>query len=74
MTFSTWKKNNKQKTYRISHSSDTWYVFYLQRYRDSNPDIQSQSLLCYRYTIPLSGILPFGYSLCLGLFTRRHIL
>ena len=25
-----------------------------QRNRDSNPNIQSQSLLCYRYTIPLS--------------------
>ncbi len=30
----------------------------LQRYRDSNPNIQSQSLLCYLYTIPLYGFLP----------------
>ena len=29
-------------------------VFLWQRNRDSNPNIQSQSLLCYRYTIPLS--------------------
>ena len=28
--------------------------FVWQRNRDSNPNIQSQSLLCYRYTIPLS--------------------
>ena len=27
--------------------------FSWQRNRDSNPNIQSQSLLCYRYTIPL---------------------
>ena len=27
--------------------------FFWQRNRDSNPNIQSQSLLCYRYTIPL---------------------
>ena len=26
--------------------------FLWQRNRDSNPNIQSQSLLCYRYTIP----------------------
>ena len=30
-----------------------------QGYRDSNPNIQSQSLLCYRYTIPLSVLLGF---------------
>ena len=32
-------------------------VFLWQRNRDSNPNIQSQSLLCYRYTIPL--YIPF---------------
>ena len=31
--------------------------FSWQRNRDSNPNIQSQSLLCYRYTIPLCKIL-----------------
>ena len=30
-----------------------WSVFLWQRNQDSNPDIQSQSLLCYLYTIPL---------------------
>ena len=29
-------------------------LLFWQRNRDSNPNIQSQSLLCYRYTIPLS--------------------
>ena len=33
-----------------------WLVVW-QRNRDSNPNIQSQSLLCYRYTIPLCKIL-----------------
>ena len=28
-------------------------LFFWQRNRDSNPNKQSQSLLCYRYTIPL---------------------
>ena len=31
--------------------------FSWQRNRDSNPNIQSQSLLCYRYTIPLCWLL-----------------
>ena len=33
--------------------------FSWQRNRDSNPNIQSQSLLCYRYTIPLGKIIKF---------------
>ena len=32
-------------------------VFLWQGNRDSNPKIQSQSLLCYRYTIPLFSFL-----------------
>ncbi len=32
-----------------------------QRYRDSNPNIQSQSLLCYLYTIPLCRFGAFGW-------------
>ena len=33
-------------------------VFFLwQRNRDSNPNIQSQSLLCYLYTIPLYSVV-----------------
>ena len=39
--------------WKKTKSRVTW-SFFLQRNRDSNPNIQSQSLLCYRYTIPLS--------------------
>ena len=38
---------NKKPTARVGS-------LFWQRNRDSNPNIQSQSLLCYRYTIPLS--------------------
>ena len=38
---------NKEPTTRVGS-------LFWQRNRDSNPNIQSQSLLCYRYTIPLS--------------------
>ena len=38
---------NEQKSHPFG-----WLVRW-QRNRDSNPNIQSQSLLCYRYTIPL---------------------
>ena len=31
-------------------------LFYWQRNRDSNPNKQSQSLSCYRYTIPLKNV------------------
>ncbi len=42
----------KEKAYRNLYDMRISY----QRYRDSNPDIQSQSLLCYLYTIPLSAV------------------
>ena len=35
-----------------------------QRYQDLNPDKQSQSLLCYHYTIPLSVSLSFFRFVC----------
>ena len=38
---------NKNKNHPIG-----WFCFW-QRDRDSNPNKQSQSLSCYRYTIPL---------------------
>ena len=34
-------------------------VVFWQRNQDLNPDEQSQSLLCYRYTIPLDIKLEF---------------
>ena len=46
------QKNIKKTVRRNSPNGSSFY----QRYRDSNPDIQSQSLLCYLYTIPLSAL------------------
>ncbi len=43
---------------RLTDSKTPWYDFvpgcFWQRVKDSNPHIQSQSLLCYPYTNPLS--------------------
>ena len=36
--------------------------FFWQRDRDSNPNKQSQSLSCYRYTIPLRREILYYYS------------
>ena len=41
-----------QKTRTLTRS----VLVFWQRNRDSNPNIQSQSLLCYRYTIPLCPV------------------
>ncbi len=45
-----------------------------QRYRDSNPNIQSQSLLCYLYTIPLCVVLELSVGFSRPLCSRRVLL
>ncbi len=45
-----------------------------QRYRDSNPNIQSQSLLCYLYTIPLCVVLELSVGFARPLCSRRVLL
>ena len=37
-------------------------VLMWQREKDSNPHIQSQSLLCYPYTIPLYAVRKWYYT------------
>ncbi len=46
-SLSAWIKKSESKCFRI----------FWQRNRDSNPNKQSQSLSCYRYTIPLNATL-----------------
>ena len=49
-------------------------VFLLfQRYRDSNPNKQSQSLSCYRYTIPLQRVIFYHKFLPLSILFFKKI-
>ena len=53
-----WKKTNSQVS----------WSFFWQRNQDLNPDEQSQSLLCYRYTIPLwfNALTFYHMKICLS--------
>ena len=59
----------QKKTVRIIPDG----LSFIQRYRDSNPNIQSQSLLCYLYTIPLS-VLRFVDPFCVRLLSTDSII
>ena len=58
--FGTGSKTVPQPNDEKSHSYE-WLVVWLGN-KDSNPDIQSQSLLCYRYTIPQCLLCDTHYS------------
>ena len=58
-----WKKTNSQVS----------WSFFWQRNQDLNPDEQSQSLLCYRYTIPLwfNALTFYHTKICLSRVFRN---
>ena len=47
----------------VEKSTDKVDAFFWLGNRDSNPNKQSQSLSCYRYTIPQYSVVPFSTAL-----------
>ena len=58
---------------RLAYTRRIYTVLLLwQRMKDSNPHKQSQSLVCYHYTNPLSDLLAAHQSLCYYMQNRAE--